>query len=79
MSSSEKLHFNLGLGKSTNNKVELCMDTTLLYIALEIRIKELAVYGDSHFIIGWLTSRSQELNIFHAEQIRSIRELSYRF
>jgi len=56
------LHYKVGLGTGTNNRVELLSLWTLLWLAKRLLCEDIQVFGDSMAIIDWINERSHIRN-----------------
>jgi ribonuclease HI len=60
---SHVVFFSLGMGLGSNNWAELSTLAALLRLAVEIRVEDLQVHGDSKLIIHWLNGTSNIQNL----------------
>ena len=71
------IHFytlNFGVGRGTNNRVELCALWITLKFALDIKLNALKVFGDSKFLMDWCNKKLHITNIQLQSILQHIKE-----
>ena len=68
LNDTNKISFKLGLGRATNNKVELSTLWAAMKIAKDKHITRLHIYGDSKYVIDWETGK----NIIRAPDLHNL-------
>ena len=76
---TNKISFKLGLGRATNNKVELSALWATMKIANDKELKRLHIYGDSKTVIDWATGKNYIRAPHLQNLLKAIRALQPNF